>query len=372
MYEIPFSKMIQPRLSATYAYDSRSTVYGSFAKYNPAANSLPRAASWDRQINNAFINTYFDANGNMFGTDSVLSSSGKLFVPNMTPRTVDEYLVGTSRQLNPYWSARVYWRYRHATHFWEDTLNNARVNFNPPAGIPRTLYIPNLTTQLAQIGGAGTKTDSAYVIADLDGSYTKYYETTLETEYHSGKVYVRGSYSWTHYYGNFDQDNTSTGNDMNTFIGSSNIGDGAGRQLWDNKNGTLRGDRPFLVKIYGYYTLHWDATAGAYAVAQSGQPWEAWSYEPYRNLTTSLSDTARFAEPAGSRRTPDHYQLDLNYTQNIKLSPRYRAQITADLFNVFNKQTGYNYDPAVHNSTFDTPRTYYDPRHFQLALRLQF
>ena len=44
---------------------------------------------------------------------------------------------------------------------------------------------------------------------------------------------MRGSYTWSHYYGNFDQDSTTTGNDANIFIGSSNIADGAGRQMWD-------------------------------------------------------------------------------------------------------------------------------------------
>ena len=64
---------------------------------------------------------------------------------------------------------------------------------------------------------------------------------------------MRGSYTWSHYYGNFDQDNTTTDNDANIFIGSSNIADGAGRQLWDFKDGDLRGDRPHLLKVYGYY-----------------------------------------------------------------------------------------------------------------------
>ena len=91
---------------------------------------------------------------------------------------------------------------------------------------------------------------------------------------------------------------------MNTFIGSSNIGDGAGRQLWDNKNGTLHGDRPHLLKIYGARQLPWNASVGFFFVAQSGQPWEIQSFEPYRSLTTSTSDSNRFAEPAGSRRSP--------------------------------------------------------------------
>ena len=56
-----------------------------------------------------------------------------------------------------------------------------------------------------------------------------------------------------------------------------------------------------MFKLYGYYALPWNATAGAFVVAQSGQPWEAWSYEPYVALTTSTSDVNRYAEPAGSR-----------------------------------------------------------------------
>ncbi len=50
MYEIPFSKMLQPRVSTTWAYNGKDTVYASYAKYNPAASSLPRAASWDRNL----------------------------------------------------------------------------------------------------------------------------------------------------------------------------------------------------------------------------------------------------------------------------------------------------------------------------------
>ncbi len=145
---------------------------------------------------------------------------------------------------------------------------------------------------------------------------------------------MRGSYTWSHYYGNFDQDSSAVGNDDNVFIGSSNIADGAGRQLWNNRYGDLRGDRRHLLKIYGYHALPWNATAGLYGVAQSGQPWETWSYEPYRAFTTNTSDTARNTEPAGSRVTAPHWQVDLNYTQNVRFGGRYNFQIVGDLFNV--------------------------------------
>ncbi len=341
MYAIPFKKMIQPRISATWAYNGHDTVYGSYATYNPAASSLPRAASWDRNIATT-INAYFDASGKLFAVDPVKSSSGKLFVPNMTPRTIREFLVGTARQLNEHLTARLYARYRKGNHFWEDTNNTARVAYDPPAGIPREPYIPNLNAMRAQIGSG-----SSYVITELDGAFTKYYEVSLETEYRTDKVYVNAGYTWSHYYGNFDQDNSTTANDANIFIGSSFIADGAGRQLWNYRYGDLRGDRPNLLKIYGYYVLDWNATAGAYFVAQSGQPWEMWSYEPYRALTTSTSDTSRYAEPAGSRRSPGHAQLDLNYTQNFRVPNGFDVQIVGDLFNVFNSQTGYDYNPSV-------------------------
>ncbi len=368
MYEIGFGQMIQPRVGVTWAYDGASTVYASYARYNPSASSLPRAASWDRNLVGTFVDVHFDANGVAFAAVPVGSSSGKLFVPDLTPRTVNEYLAGTARQLGPRWTARLYGRYRKATHFWEDTNNTARVAFQPPPGIPQELYIPNLAAQLAQIGSGST-----YVIADLDGSYTQYYEATLESEWRGDKTFVRGSVTWNKYYGNFDQDDsTGANNDMNTFIGSSNIGDGAGRQLWNFKEGTLRGDRPYLVKLYGYRELDWHASVGAFFVAQSGQPWQMQSFEPYRSLTTSTSDSNRYAEPAGSRRSDSHWQLDLNYIQNFRLSQRFNLQLAADLFNVFDKQTGYNIEPQFHNSAFGTPRTYFDPRRFQLAARIQF
>ncbi|CAN5883861.1 hypothetical protein BH24ACI4_BH24ACI4_14620 [soil metagenome] len=368
MYEVPFSKMLQPRLGATWAYNGQDTVYAAYSRYNPAASSLPRAASWDRNLIGTFIDAHFDQSGALFAAVPVGSSSGKLFVDDMTPRTIDEFLLGTARQLRPAWSVRLYGRYREGNHFWEDTNNNARIAFNPPDGIPRELYIPDLAARRAQIGSGST-----YVIAELDGAYTKYHEATLESEWRGDRAFVRGSYTWSRYYGNFDQDNTTTANDDNVFIGSSFIADGAGRQLWDNKEGRLRGDRPHMLKLYGYYTLGWNATVGAFAIAQSGHPWEAWSYLPYVPLVgTSTSDANRYAEPAGSRRTDPHWQVDLNYTQNFRLGDRLNLQLAGDLFNVFDRQTGYNPQPSVQNSAFGEPRHYYDPRRFQLAARLRF
>jgi hypothetical protein len=388
MYEVPWSKLLQPRLSATYAYNGKDTVFASYAKFNPMASSLPRAASWDRNLATT-IQSYFDANGNLFANDPLASSSGKLFVPNMTPPTHNEFLIGTARELTPHLTARAYFRYNRGDHYWEDTNNTARLaqaqgGFNPPAtlagtdaSIPQTLYIPDLTAMRTQIGASAGlgPSGSTYVIAELDGAFTRYKELTFETEYRSTKGFVRASYTKSKYYGNFDQDNSASSatlNDSNIFIGSSNIGDGPGRQLWDFKLGTLRGDRPHALKIYGAYFLPWNASAGSYIIAQSGQPWEKWDYTLYSALTTSTVETIKYAEPAGSHRAPSHAQLDLNYTQNLTLTKRYHAQVVLDVFNVSNSQTGYNFETRAHAAGFGQPLSFFDPVRAQIAFRLVF
>ena len=66
MHEYGWSQEVQPRLGATWAYNGIDTVWVSTARYNPAANSDARAASWDRNLV-ATINAYFDANGALIG-----------------------------------------------------------------------------------------------------------------------------------------------------------------------------------------------------------------------------------------------------------------------------------------------------------------
>jgi hypothetical protein len=368
MKKVSFSEMVQPRLGVNWFANDKTTVFANFARYNPSASSLARAASWARNNLNGVIRTYWDENGDAIYYEQRASSSGKFFQEGIDPRRIDEYLVGVTYDVNDRLTTRAHYRFRKGRNFWEDTNNNARIAFDPPPGIPQELYIPDLDAYRAEVGG------SSYVIAQLDDAYTDYWEINLEAEFRGDDYYVQASYVYSDYSGNFDQDNTTTGNDGNIFIGSSNLADGAGRQLWNFKDGTLRGDRPHQFKMYGYYDLPWNAGVGAYLIYQSGQPWEAWDYKVYSYLTGSTSDTIRYAEPAGSRRTSAHTQLDLNYTQNFYFGGdgRYNIQLRADVFNVFNSQTAYNIDPRVNGGHFGEPRSWFNPRRIQLMAKFIF
>ncbi|WP_298917917.1 TonB-dependent receptor [uncultured Algimonas sp.] len=372
MYTTDWGKMIQPRLGVNYDFSDTVELYANYARYNPSASSLARAASWDRRVLSKRTDFNYDANGNFLNTEDVGSSSGKLFVPDMDPRYINEYLVGVNKQFTDNLNIRLHARHREAGNFWEDTNNDARLIANAPADIQALgLYIPNLDEQRLQIGN-GVSSGSSYVVATLDNSFTKYYEVGLEGSYTGDDFSLTGSYVWSRYRGNFDQDNTSGNNDQNIFIGSSNLADGPGRQLWDLKEGTLAGDRPHQFKVYGVYNLPWDASVGGFAVFQSGQPWETWDFRPYSALTRSQSTTIRFSEPAGSNRSDSHFQADLNYTQNIRVFGDYSVQLRADLFNIFNSQTGYNIQPRFNAPNFGEPLRQFRPRRLQLGVKAKF
>ena len=371
MHEDGFSDMIQPRLGVTWDWTDATSVFANYALYHPAATSLPRAASWGRNLRRE-IKVRFDAAGEILEIAPVRSSSGKIFQAGIDPREIEEFIIGMTHEFDHGISGRVHLRHRKGENFWEDTPNTGRLQSDAPDNIPHRLYVENLGhpsipgTIRAEIGG------SSYVIALLDRAYTKYWEASFEGEWSHNNWFFRGSYVWSHYYGNFDQDNSTTNNDANVFIGSSLIADGAGRQLWNNRDGDLRGDRRHMLKLYGFYELPWQARVGAYVIAQSGQPWEAWDSNVYRALTRSTSDTGRYAEPAGSRRSSSHWQVDFNYTQNIAIWNDLNLQLRADLYNLFDKQTGYNINTKVNSAGFGQPRSNFNPRRLQLAVKLQF
>jgi hypothetical protein len=379
-HEIKWADTLQPRLGVTWNYHDSDTIYGNYARYVPSTSSLPRASSWARNLVGA-INIFFDATGKVIGRGVDSFSQGKLYAADLKPRHTDEFMVGTTKDFGNGLTSRLYGRYRKSVNFWEDTPNNSRIVYNPPAGVPNTLYIPDLAVKLSNLGanGAAMNGNTAAVIAQLDGAFTKFYEVSLESEYRSNNLFASLSYTWSHYYGNFDQDNSSNGaaNDSNIFVGSSNIADSAGTQIWDNKYGNLAGDQRHKIKAYGSYSFPWEGKLGVYAIYQSGQHWQYTNYKVYQDLltatgSTSTSDTARYAEPAGSRVLPNHYQMDLSYTQTFWKRKSMLLTGSVDLFNVFNRQTTSAVNSSVNGGSLGLAQAYMQPRRTQMSVKFVF
>ena len=89
--------------------------------------------------------------------------------------------------------------------------------------------------------------------------------------------------------------------------------------------------------------------------------------------------------------------MDLNYTQNFGLPRGFNLQFLVDVFNIYDKQTGYDFETRVGTlgtqaltngqcTGFSTglggelgclrqepfAKSFFDPRRYQVAVRLQF
>jgi hypothetical protein len=82
--------------------------------------------------------------------------------------------------------------------------------------------------------------------------------------------------------------------------------------------------------------------------------------------------TSRYAEPAGSRTTDAHHQLDLSYTQNFPIGNRLNILLRGEIFNIYDNQTGYNVEPRVNEAGVGEPRDWFEPRRFRLTVAFQF
>jgi len=291
---------------------------------------------------------------------------------------MQELILGHQMKWGSNWNIRNHVRYRRTWNFWEDTNNDSRIVYDAADYQSRVAGFSELYPDLVAAANAG-EFDSpepkelyipvnnligerTYVIAQLDGAYTKYLEASMEVDYKSDNFFSTTSIVWSHYYGNFDQDGTTRfNNDQGTFIGSSNIADSWYGQLWGSfTEGKMRADRTWQIKSFGAYQLPWNASIGYLAYWQSGHTWaHQWA-------------STFYLEPRGNRRTPSHWQLDLNYTQDIEIYEDYNLQLRLDVFNVFDRQTGYNPQPRYNSDELGVYRSHENPRRVQATVSFRF
>jgi len=98
MYTIRWQDLVQPRLGVTWSYNGTDTVFANYARYNPEASSLARAASWDRNTR-ASLRVLFAEAGRVISSEPRPGSSGKVFQDGLKPRRIDEWERASSRSM---------------------------------------------------------------------------------------------------------------------------------------------------------------------------------------------------------------------------------------------------------------------------------
>jgi len=203
----------------------------------PPANSDARAASWDRNL----------------VLRSTSTSTPAATAWNPAERLIVRQVVGdgikhpeirsTYRDQPPVeqpLGRQFLHRARKGDHFLEDTNNTARVDLHLPRQRSGDAVRPNLGTVSPAVAFVARSAAVRATSSPTSTTRSQVLRGHVESEYHSDHL----TFSLVHVeplLRNFDQDNSSfsSANDAALFIGSSNIGDGAGRQLWNFKYGDL-------------------------------------------------------------------------------------------------------------------------------------
>ena len=370
MYEIPCKQDDAAARSARPGpTTARTRSTPATPRYNPAASSLPRAASWDRNL----VATHQRLLRRQRRPDR--HRPARLVVRQAvrrrtsTPRTIDEYLLGTVAAVQPATGRpALYGRYRSGNHFWEDTeQRRARLlagRPRRPTCIPRELYIPNLTRSGSdrQIGRRAGLSGSSYVIAELDGAFTKYYEATLETEWRSGQD-VRPRL--LHLEPLLRQLRPGQLHRRRTTRTSSSARRTSATAPAASSGTTVRRPArrppPPAQDLRLLRRCRWNATRRRLRrrpvrPAVGGVELRAVpARSPRAPATPPLRRAGRIAAHA------PHWQLDLNYTQNFKLGGRStsRSSGTCSTSRTARPATTSSRGPQLR---VRQPRTYYDPR----------
>jgi hypothetical protein len=273
-----WGQQIQPRLGIAFVPDAArgDKVYFNFGRYyNTENKSLGRAASPTRIFTSRAM---FDAAGNLISDVPAPNTQNKKIDPGLDPQYTDEYLLGYARPFSSTWSAEVWGMYRTVGNIYEDVSADGLGN-------------------------------GPFHVSQLPNAYRRYKAATLELNRRPAndrfyRLTVNASYTWSRLSGNWDID---FGGDS-PFYNSSFIGDGPGVLIMDNRNGILRGDRTHVAKLFATIRPTDAWTIGTYTFYQSGGAWEARGL-PDPNV--SSSSYIRYLEPAGSRRMPGWFDIDL-------------------------------------------------------------
>ena len=144
--------------------------------------------------------------------------------------------------------------------------------------------------------------------------------------------------------------------------------------------GPLPNDRPHQVKVYSSYAFPRGLDLGAGFSLVSGQPLTPMTTDPVSGAVGYIPLAPRgsgmMTEDGFRNRTPAVWSLDLHADYAFRIAPG-RLVLSADVTNVFNKQTVTSYDQrtqlsfGVPNPDFGKRTGIQDPRQVRLGVRLE-
>ena len=192
----------------------------------------------------------------------------------------------------------------------------------------------------------------------------------------SRRLYLRGSYTWSHSYGNHEGLARTDLDGSGHWTGVSAQWDFLG--LTDGAEGDLPNDRRHSMKLFGVWEIRENLQASFAWSLSDGRPRNAFAYHPTDFWAALYGPVSFFDEnrpsPRGALgRTDSINRIDsgLRYTHDIGRST---LTVKLDVFNVFNESAVIDYDDKSQiyggrpNPNFGLPIWHQRPRHVRLGL----
>jgi hypothetical protein len=396
-----------PRFSVTYdlAGDHTTKLFANYGRYTmPVASNTNIRFSGGEFIGFSYytftaINpaTHVPTLGTQLGPSVVLPGEGGAVIDPKTnvsqvlkPMYQDEYIVGLQHDFGRGWVGSIRGTYRRMTSFIEDAV----VEINP-SGVPGNGYLFDVLTNpgrtMVFYGDIGnglqkitlTPPEQTYLGQTLPAAMRKYYAVDLSLEKSgNGKWFVRGSYTWSHSYGN---DEGLVLSDLGQEdAGMTELFDFP--QLMDGRHGNLYNDHRHRFKVFGTCKFGSQWQVGANYLLQSGNPKLALGYypgvDPYGILgaygAAFFYNNGQLVPRGSLGTTPWLQEIDLS----VRYTPKWgRQKLTfgLDVFNALNSHVATTYASTAETggsglpySGFGQPVTFQDPFYLRLSASYKY
>jgi outer membrane receptor for ferrienterochelin and colicin len=383
-----------PRLGVSWDVNGEGTskLYATLGRYH-----LPIASNTNIRLAGAevFNETWYALSGiNADGTPTLGAQIGAPIVfsdgevpdvrevidDTIEPMYQDEFVIGYERDLWDGYVGGVSFTYRDLQSTIEDVTIDAAVNL--PGEFHYILTNPGTDVHTYyDIDGDGVL-DELNLTAEQMGfpeAVRRYLALTFTLEKAFGdRLYLRGSYTWSHSYGNIEG-----------YVRSDNGQDDAGLTtlydfpgLMDGAYGDLPNDRRHQLKFLANYDLNDSWSINGSFAYQSGRPSNAFGVNPNDEFSALYGAESFYNQgvftPRGSLGTGDEiFNIDLgaSYSKDT-VNGRFTARM--DVFNIFDFDSVTEIDEiadeesGVAAATFGIPLYFQRPRSVRFGLQYDF
>jgi hypothetical protein len=398
---LKMSNQVAPRLGASFDLDAdgKSKIYVNYGRYflPVPSNTNIRFSGGELFTRQYYVLNGVNADGSPIlgaplgsglpvpytGEDGSVPNPLTTVANNLKPMYQDEFILGYQRALSNRLTVGVRGIYRNVTHFIEDedvTFSNGDevdVMMNPGKDLviyhdfgdgkgPVKVSVPN---------------SKAYLGLAYPPASRKYYALEFSFEKLAGEKWVlKGSYKWSHLYGNMEGLTLSDVGQADPTITQAYDYP----QIMEGGYGDLNNDKRHSFKVFGQYKITPELSLGANFRLESGSPKVAVGYYPDQTVEAAGYGAAfhyvngKFV-PRGSLGTGP-------WVKNIDLSARYvpawgqrKLSFGFDLFNLFNSSSATDFVSQAENGgvgvkylPFGLPLNYQTPRYVRVSMSYKY